>query len=105
MRRTRPLIAPVMIAMLLTVAPVAAAAGQGGTVCTWGGTPAAATGAFTMHPGLSNTPSTGPIHFVATGDLAGDAGCSGTLTFTGVLATGATCAAQQLSGRVSGLPG
>ena len=38
-----------------------AAAGQGETLCTWGGTPAAPTGFITLSPGVTNTPSTGPI--------------------------------------------
>src|SRR5213078_3854731 len=50
-----------------------ASAGQGETVCTWGGTPAAPTGVATFSPGITNTPSTGPIQFTATGVLAGAA--------------------------------
>jgi len=44
-----------------------ASAGQGETVCTWGGTPAAPTGVATFSPGITNTPSTGPVQFTATG--------------------------------------
>src|SRR5436309_659692 len=67
-----------------------AAAGQGDTFCTWGGTPAAPTGIITLNPGITNTPSTGPIQFTATGPLGGS-GCTGKLTFTGSFEPGATC--------------
>jgi hypothetical protein len=58
-----------------------------------------------MRPGLTNKPSAGPIHFVATGNLARGAACTGKLTFVGVMKTGATCLVQELEGRVKGLPG
>ena len=61
-----------------------ASAGHGETVCTWGGTPAAPTGVATFSPGITNTPSTGPIEFTATGELGGGEGCTGRLTFRGV---------------------
>jgi hypothetical protein len=93
------------------VAAVAAAfllAGSGATAsaattCTWGGTPAAPTGTFTQSPGLTNTPSAGPIDFTATGPLAG--GCSGRMTFIGRLDAGATCAEGTFVASVKGLPG
>src|SRR5437667_12516212 len=59
-----------------------AAASQGDTVCTWGGTPAAPTGVATFSPGITNIPSTGPTQFMATGELAGGGGSSGLLYFT-----------------------
>src|SRR2546423_15690641 len=68
-----------------------ASAGQGETVCTWGGTPAAPTGVATFSPGITNTPSTGPIQFTATGVLAGS-GCTGKLTYTRYFEPGHTCA-------------
>jgi hypothetical protein len=74
-------------------------------VCTWGGTPAATTGTFTIKPGLTLTPSAGPLRFVATGPLEGGAGCEGKLTFDGVIHAGGTCAAQEFEGTVRGLPG
>ena len=71
--------------------------------CTWGGTPAAPTGIFTVDPALTNIPSTGPIDFTATGALAGD--CTGRLAFYGVLAPGATCSEGVFAGTAKGLPG
>src|SRR5436305_12889114 len=68
-----------------------ASAGQGETVCSWGGTPAALTGVATFSPGLTNTPSTGPIQLTATGPLGG-LGCTGKLSFTRYLEPGHTCA-------------
>src|SRR2546421_11409467 len=66
-----------------------ASAGHGETVCTWGGTPAAPTGVATFSPGITNTPSAGPIQFTATGVLAGS-GCTGQLTYTGYVQPGHT---------------
>src|SRR6059058_3502506 len=81
-----------------------ASAGQGETVCTWGGTPAAPTGVATFSPGLTNTPSTGPIQFTATGPLGGS-GCTGKLTFTGSFEPGATCAVgTAFHAKATGLP-
>ena len=74
------------------------------TVCTWGGTPAAPSGTFQLNPGLTNTPAAGPLHLVATGDLAGGGPCTGTLTFDGDMKPGSTCAGQEFEGRVRGLP-
>ena len=81
-----------------------ASAGQGETVCTWGGTPAAPTGVATFSPGLTNTPSTGPIQFTATGPLGGS-GCTGKLTFTGYFEPGHTCAVNTpFHANATGLP-
>src|SRR5881275_3434335 len=81
-----------------------ASAGQGETVCTWGGTPAAPTGVATFSPGITNTPSTGPIQFTATGPLGGS-GCTGKLTFTGSFEPGATCAVgSAFHAKATGLP-
>ena len=81
-----------------------ASAGQGETVCTWGGTPAAPTGVATFSPGLTNTPSTGPIEFTATGPLGGS-GCTGKLTFTGYFEPGHTCALNTpFHAKATGLP-
>lgn len=81
-----------------------AASAQAATTCTWGGTPANPTGTvrYTSH-GITNTPSTEALPFIATGPLAG--GCSGTLTYRGVQAAGSTCAAGAFEARVIGLPG
>jgi len=78
-------------AVCFFAATTGAAAGQGDTLCTWGGTPTAPTGVITFSPGVTNTPSTGPIQFTATGVLGGS-GCTGKLTFTGFIEPGTTCA-------------
>src|SRR5881392_3588968 len=81
-----------------------ATAGQGYTFCTWGGTPAAPTGVATFSPGITNTPSTGPIQFTATGVLAGS-GCTGKLTYTGYFEPGHTCALNTaFHAKATGLP-
>lgn len=80
----------------LTAVPatvVRAAPARGALVCTWGGTPDAPTGVFTASPGVTNAPSTGPVEFTATGELGGGEGCTGTLTFRGVLEPGTSCLA------------
>jgi hypothetical protein len=81
-----------------------ASAGQGETFCTWGGTPAAPTGVATFSPGVTDTPSTGPIQFTATGVLGGS-GCTGKLTYTGYFEPGLTCALNTaFHAKVTGLP-
>jgi hypothetical protein len=75
----------------LLAAATAASASRGETFCSWGGTPAAPTGVITFSPGVTNTPSTGPTQFTATGQLGGS-GCAGKLTFTGYLEAGNSCA-------------
>jgi hypothetical protein len=75
------------------------------TTCTWGGTAAAPTGIGQIRPRLTNTPSTGQLQFTATGPLAGGPGCSGKLSFTGVIDPGATCAFLSYHGKAQGLPG
>jgi hypothetical protein len=100
--------------VILTVTAIAAAvsaAGGWGTAsaqaratCTWGGTPASPTGrVWYSRQGITNTPSTEPLPFVATGPLAGD--CSGTLTYRGYQGTGSTCAFGPFEARVIGLHG
>jgi hypothetical protein len=64
---------------------------RGARLCTWGGTPAAPTGVFTASPGVTSTPSSGLTEFTATGELGGNEGCNGRLTFRGVLDPGNTC--------------
>jgi hypothetical protein len=85
--------------------PGVSSVARAATTCTWAGTPASPTGTFTIRPGVTNTPSLGPLRFMATGQLAGGPGCRGTLTFVGDLAPGATCALATFQGRVEGLPG
>jgi hypothetical protein len=75
------------------------------TVCTWGGTPAAPTGLFTLNPGLTNTPSAEPLKLRATGPLGGGSRCQGKVTFEGIADAGATCPFLVFEGEVKGLPG
>jgi hypothetical protein len=84
-----------------TAAPAASAS----KVCTWGGTPSAPTGTLTISPGITNVPSPGPLKFGATGDLAGDPGCAGTMTFVGQIDAGSSCAVVSFEGIVKGVPG
>src|ERR1051325_3421517 len=95
MRSTALAIATATTAVCLLAAAGSATAGQGETLCTWGGTPAAPTGRITFSPGVTNTPSTGPTEFTATGALGGE-GCTGKFTFIGYLAPGDTGAAAAL---------
>jgi hypothetical protein len=108
MRRNRRLTLGVIGTALLVglVVPTAArAAQQSGTgVCDWGGTAAAPTGHLTFSPGLTNTPSTAPIHFYATGPSQGGP-CSSTVTFEGWVPAGATCTVLQFDQKVEGVPG
>ena len=100
-------------AMAVAVASVAATgwaaspatAAPAATVCTWGGTPAAPTGTFSITPGITNIPSPEPLRLKATGELAGGAGCTGTMTFIGEANAGSSCAATSFEGTVAGLPG
>src|SRR4029453_19177134 len=77
------------------------------TTCTWGGTPAAPTGTFTITPGTTNVPSAGALKFVATGPLAGDdPRCRGPMKFDGRVDAGASCLLPvSFEGAVVGLPG
>ncbi len=103
--RLRALIglAAIAAAGLLTTTGTATASAQ--KICTWGGTPAAPTGTFTLTPGITNIPAPGPLRLKATGDLGGGEGCSGTVTFTGQANAGSTCPAVSFEGTVKGLPG
>jgi hypothetical protein len=100
----------VALGFALTIALVALAQpgkAQADTTCTWGGTPAAPTGTFTISPGVTNVPSAGPLKFVATGSLSGnDPRCSGPLKFAGQIDAGASCLLPlSFEGTVVGLPG
>src|SRR2546423_14008301 len=102
---------PRAIAALTAVAAASLVAGgwgatsaQAATTCTWGGTPAEPTGTVSYpRQGITNTPSTEPLPFTATGPLAG--GCSGTLTYRGVQATGSTAAFGPFEAKAIGLRG
>ena len=76
------------------------------TTCAWAGTPLAPAGWFTLDPGVTMTPSAGPLRFVAWGDLSGsDPRCQGQMKFIGQVDAGATCALLSFEGDVKGLPG
>jgi hypothetical protein len=91
----------VSLVAVLEAAPASAAT----TTCTWGGTPVAPTGTFTISPGITPFPAPGALKFKATGELAGDAPCTGTMTFVGQIDAGSTCALLSFEGSVKGLPG
>jgi hypothetical protein len=75
-----------------------------GTKCTWGGTPAQPTGTFTITPGVTTIPLAAPAKFYVTGDLAGDRGCTGTLTYVGQIDATGTCSFTTFEGRAKGIP-
>jgi hypothetical protein len=104
--KARPIALAITITTLCLIPTNAShAAVEGAALCTWGGTPAAPTGHITFSPGVTNTPSTGPIQFTATGELAGGAGCTGKLTFTGYIDPGTTCAVNApFHAKAMGLP-
>jgi hypothetical protein len=82
-----------------------AQSGPATMLCTWGGTPANPTGIVTLDPGLTNTPSTGPIAVHASGSLEGP-GCQGTMIFDGIARAGAGCLSGTIfEGPVYGVPG
>jgi hypothetical protein len=92
-------------ALSLVPATASPAASEGTNICSWGGTPAAPSGLITFSPGITNTPSTGPVQFTATGEVAGGAGCAGRLTFTGYIDPGTTCAVNTpFHAKAVGLP-
>jgi hypothetical protein len=104
--RLREMIGAMAVAgATLALAVWGAAPAGATTTCTWGGTPVAPTGTFTLSPGITNTPSIGPLDFRAVGDLGGGAGCSGKLTYDGVFDAASTCLAATFHVRVKGLPG
>ena len=77
-----------------------------GTTCTWGGTPAQPTGTFTISPGVTTSvPLDAPARFYVTGELAGDPGCTGTLTYIGQIDAGGTCSFATFEGEAAGIPG
>src|SRR4051794_11502439 len=106
--RIRPLVASIALASAMAwtmPAAPAASATPGNRLCTWGGTPAAPTGTFSISPGLTNVPSPGPSVFKVTGKLAGDPGCSGTFVYTGQIDGGGTCTENTFEGRANGIRG
>ena len=104
MRPRAILVITAIAAASLAASGWGAASAQATATCTWGGTPAEPTGKVSYTgQGVTNTPSTEPLPFVATGPLAGD--CSGTLTYRGYQGTGSTCAFGPFEAKVIGLPG
>jgi hypothetical protein len=98
-------IAVVAAAFVALAAGTGAKAASATTTCTWGGTPAAPTGTFTISPGQTNNPSPVPMKFTATGPLAGGPGCSGTFSFNGYFNTGSSCLLDSGAGVATGIPG
>ncbi len=105
-RRARSAIVGAVVAVAASVSgAVAAGAERGATVCTWGGTPQAATGTVTIKPGLTNTPAADPVKIVARGEMDCSDGFTGDVTFDGIIQAGGTCAYQIFDGKIKGLPG
>jgi hypothetical protein len=103
----RTIITVVALAATVLVAPgpETAPASASTATCTWGGTPAAPTGTFTINPGISNLPAPEALKFRATGELSGGGRCTGTMTFVGQIDAGSTCVLASFEGSVRGLPG
>jgi hypothetical protein len=88
------------------VALTGASRARAATTCTWGGTPLAPTGWFTVKPGTTATPMPTAGRFIATGQLAGeDPRCKGEMKWVGQVDAGSTCAVASFEGAVRGLPG
>ena len=100
--KCRVILGLAVLAAGVTGPPASAAPGR---TCTWAGTPAAPTGTFSITPGVTNTPSSGPLEFFATGRLGGGPGCHGTMTWIGQLDAGAACPFSTFRGKVTGFPG
>jgi hypothetical protein len=97
--------AKIAVAIAAVAVATTAEHAEAATTCTWAGTHVAPTGVFWVTPGVTNTPSSGPLKFLATGKLGGGPGCHGTMRFIGQLDAGATCAFATFRGRVTGLHG
>jgi hypothetical protein len=89
----------------LIMAVGASAPAQATTTCTWGGTPDAPTGRFTVSPGLTNTPAPEALKFAATGVLDGGGRCTGRMTLAGQVNAGSSCLYASFQGTVKGVPG
>src|SRR4051812_31589176 len=97
--------AKIAVAIAAVAVATTAERAEAATTCTWAGTHVAPTGVFWITPGVTNTPSSGPLKFLATGKLGGGPGCHGTVKFAGQMDAGATCWFATFRGRVSGLRG
>jgi hypothetical protein len=93
------------IAAAVSATALSAAPAQAAKTCTWAGTHLNPTGVFWVTPGVTMTPSSGPLKFRAVGRLGGGPGCHGKMSFVGQMDAGATCAFATFRGRVHGLPG
>jgi hypothetical protein len=98
--------ASAVLAMALgSFGSASAQSGPATRLCRWGGTPANPTGIVTFEPGLTKTPSAGPIAVYASGRLEGE-GCKGTMIFDGIARSGAGCLSGTIfEGSVYGVPG
>ena len=95
----------ILVMALGSFGSASAQSGPATRLCTWGGTPANPTGIVTLEPGLTNTPSAGPIAVYASGRLEGQ-GCKGTMIFDGIARSGAGCLSGTIfEGSVYGVPG
>src|SRR2546423_7584687 len=94
--------AAVLATAIGALGSASAQSGPGKTICTGGGTPADPTGVVPIVPGITNTPSAGPLKAHAWGPLAGGEGCQGTMTFTGIARSGSSCLFATFEGRVEG---
>lgn len=104
--RSRTIAAVAVAAAALSVFGWAASPAAASTACTWGGTALEPTGTFVIRPGLTGTPVPEPLHFRATGVLAGGPGCHGRVTFVGIFHAGSSCnSTQSWEGKVKGLRG
>src|SRR5437867_2462129 len=93
----------IAVAAIGLAATTYAAPAHASALCTWGGTPAAPTGFFSIEPGLTNLPAAKALDFYATGVLGG--GCQGRMTWRGQVDAGSTCPLALFEGQISGLPG
>jgi hypothetical protein len=93
-----------LISALGAVTAASAKSGSGTRFCTWGGTPDNPTGTVTFDPGITYTPSAGPIAVHAWGPLEGP-GCDGIMDFDGIGRAGATCHHVVFEGPVHGVKG
>src|SRR5437660_3604370 len=105
-KATAVVAASAVLAMALgSLGSASAQSGPATRLCTWGGTPANPTGIVTFEPGITNTPSAGPIAVYASGRLEGE-GCKGTMIFDGIARSGASCESPPtFEGPVSAPPG
>jgi hypothetical protein len=104
--KTRSLVGVALAVVVSALAWAHPGQARAAATCTWGGTPTAPTGSFTITPGLTNVPTGSPLRFVATGQLSGaDRRCRGPMKWVGQIDAGSTCAFASFEGAVRGLSG